>query len=175
MASHTEVRNRISLRILGHLFLEGDMVKKHSMQSKYTFIHKLPLYQKLKWMRHGLGRSKYVSTFYLLIIPLLSHVTDWKCCERIEIILKIFLLPQNMSEMSVIAEFKNFHITEQWFFCDQWAMYFISGGNIINTLIHLFWFNLEHSKTLFKTEQPMELFKDGESKLSCDKNKNVLW
>lgn len=148
MASHTEVRNRISLRILRHLFLEGDMVKKFSGQAKYTIIYKLPLYHKLKGMCHSFGRSKYVSTFYLLIISLLSYITDCKCCERIENIFKIFLLPQKMPEMSVISDFKMFCITEQWFYCDQWAIYFISAGNIISTLIYLFWFNPEHYSKL---------------------------
>lgn len=56
-----------------------------------------------------------------------------------------------MSQISVISDFKNFHIAEQKFYCDQWAMYFVSGGNIVNTLIYFFWFNPEPSKTLFKT------------------------
>lgn len=50
-------------------------------------------------------------------------------------------------------------------------MYFVSGGNIINTLIYFFLFNPEPSKPLFKTGKLMELLKEGESKLSCDKDK----
>lgn len=97
-------------------------------------------------MYHSLGRWKYISIFYLLIISLLSCITDCKCCERMKIILKIFLLPQK--NVRNVCYFKKFHITEQWFYCDQWAMYFVSGGNIISTLIYLFCFNPEPSKNL---------------------------
>lgn len=99
----------------------------------------------------------------------------WQMLWKIEIILKIFLLPQKMSEMSIISDFKNFCIMEQWFYCDKWATYFICGGKKINALLNFFWFNPEASKTLFKIGQLVELLKDGESKMTWDKDKNVSW
>lgn len=95
----------------------------------------------------------------------------WQMLWKIEIILKIFLLPQKMSEMSIISDFKNFCITEQWFYCDKWATYFTCGGKKINALLNFFWFNPEASKTLFKIGQLVELLKDGESKMTWDKDK----
>lgn len=71
--------------------------------------------------------------------------------------------------------FQNFCITEQWFYCDKWATYFIFGGKKNNALRNFFWFNPEPSKTLFKTGQLVELLKDGESKMAWDKDENVSW